>query len=132
MRFEVNARLGALAGFREERGLLFAANALGDLSGVIRLRCIAAAMRQAQIFEIGAVGVEPKLNGLNAGAMIMAGGKVEAHRATAATAFVAVSLTQQADASGFRLLAAVLQRAHEPGDRATHEVANNRFGLPPG
>ena len=107
---------GPLAPLRKELGFLLAANALGHLGGVVGLCRITASVRQAEVVERSAVQLDAKLDRLHAGALVVTGRKVEAHRPAAAPAIVAVALAKRVYTRGFRLLPAMLPRANEPGD----------------
>jgi hypothetical protein len=129
---QVNRHSGAFAGPGKELGFLLAADALGDLGGAIRERCVAAPVSEAEIVERRAIRLEAELDRLNAGALVMAGGEIEAHRAAATAAIVAVPLPERADARRRLLLPTVLEGANEPGDRRAHGATNNEIGLPRG
>jgi len=120
-----------LARVRKELGFLLAADALADLGGVIGIRRIASAVRQAEVFECGACSVDSELDRLNASAMIVTGREVEAHRPTAAAAIVAVALPKRLDARGLRLIPAILPRADQPGDRYAHGARIARLDYRP-
>src|SRR6476620_3360720 len=108
------------AGLGEELGLTPAADPLRHFGGVVGARGIAAAVAQEQVVEHLFLASRDRLRRLDLRPLIVTRGQVEADRAAAATAVVAVALAERSDSPGLLLAAEFPRGDIFRENRSTH------------